>query len=63
MEEKEKKKKFFKNKNFITSVGKYSMKPNFIPNYVGMTPSINPNEYEFRNINKNKWITIKGFMA
>ena len=63
LEEKEKKKKFLKNKNFITSVGKYSMKPNFIPNYVGMTPSINPNEYEFRNINKNKWITIKGFMA
>jgi hypothetical protein len=61
LEEKEKKKKFFKNKNFITSVGKYSMKPNFIPNYVGMTPSINPNEYEFRKVNKNKWITIKGF--
>ena len=61
LEEKERKKKFLKNKNFITSVGKYSMKPNFIPNYVGMTPSDNPNDYQFRKVNKKRWITIKGF--
>ena len=62
LEEKENKKHFFdKHKNFITSVGKYSMKPNFIPNYVGMTPSENPNNHEFRIIDKNKWINQKGF--
>ena len=37
------------------------MKPNFIPNYVGMTPSENPNNHEFRNVDKKKWITNKGF--
>jgi len=30
LEEKENRKHFFKNKNFVVSVGKYSMKPNFI---------------------------------
>ena len=61
LEEKENKKHFFKHKDFVTSVGKYSMKPNFIPNYVGMTPSENPNNHEFRNVDKKKWITNKGF--
>ena len=62
LEEKENKKHFFdKHKNFVTSVGKYSMKPNFIPNYVGMTPSENPNNHEFREVDKNKWINHKGF--
>ena len=62
LEERENKKHFFdKHKNFITSVGKYSMKPNFIPNYVGMTPSENPKNHAFRNVDRNKWITNKGF--
>ena len=62
LEERENKKKFIDKKNkFVTSVGKYSMKPNFIPNYVGMTPSENPNEHSFREVDKKKWITIKGF--
>ena len=61
LEEKENKKHFFKNKNFVTSVGKYSMKPNFIPNYVGLTPGENPNNHEFRAVDKNKWISKKGF--
>lgn len=61
LEEKENRKHFFKNKNFVVSVGKYSMKPNFIPNYVGMTPSENPKTHEFRNVNKKKWLTNKGF--
>ena len=62
LEEKENKKHFIdRHKNFVTSVGKYSMKPNFIPNYVGMTPSENPNNHEFRNVDKKKWITNKGF--
>ena len=54
LEEKENKKHFFKNKNFVTSVGKYSMKPNFIPNYVGLTPGENPKNHEFRAVDKNK---------
>ena len=62
LEEKENRKHFFdQHKNFVTSVGKYSMKPNFIPNYVGMTPSENPNNHAFRNVDKKKWITNKGF--
>lgn len=62
LEEKESKKHFFdQHKNFVTSVGKYSMKPNFIPNYVGMTPSENPNDHLFRSVDKKKWITDKGF--
>jgi hypothetical protein len=61
LEEKENKKHFFKNKNFVTSVGKYSMKPNFIPNYVGLTPGENPKNHEFRQVDKNKWINKKGF--
>ena len=62
LEEKESKKKDFnKKQRFITSVGKYSMKPNYIPNYVGMTPSENPKTHSFRDVDKTKWITIKGF--
>ena len=61
LEEKENKKHFFKHKNFVTSVGKYSMKPNFIPNYVGLTPGENPKNHEFRAVDKNKWISKKGF--
>ena len=61
LEEKENKKHFFKNKEFFTSVGKYSMKQNFIPNYVGLTPGENPKNHEFREVDKNKWINKKGF--
>ena len=53
LEEKENKKHFFKNKEFFTSVGKYSMKQNFIPNYVGLTPGENPKNHEFREVDKN----------
>jgi hypothetical protein len=61
LEEKENKKHFFKNKEFFTSVGKYSMKQNFIPNYVGLTPGENPKNHEFREVDKNKWMSKKGF--
>ena len=61
LEEKENKKHFFKHKNFVTSVGKYSMKPNYIPNYVGLTPGENPKNHEFREVDKNKWMNKKGF--
>ena len=62
LEEKENNKKCWnKKQKFVTSVGKYSMKPNFIPNYVQMTPSENPSNHEFRLVDKKKWITNKGF--
>lgn len=63
LEEKENKKKFFKHLNFIKSVGKYSMKSNYIENYVSMTPSENPNDHKFRSVNKKRWITEKGFLV
>ena len=37
------------------------MKPNYIPNYVGMTPSENPKNHLFRIVDKKKWISNKGF--
>ena len=37
------------------------MKPNFIKNYVGLTPGENPKLHEFREFDKNKWIDKKGF--
>ena len=61
LEEKESKKYFLKHNNFVTSVGKYSMKPNFIKNYVGLIPGENPKLHEFREFDKNKWIDKKGF--
>ena len=36
------------------------MKPNFIPNYVGLTPGENPKNHEFREVDKNKWMNKKG---
>ena len=62
IEEKENKKKFLNKKGFFVSVGKYSMKPNYIQNYVQMTPSESPLNFKFRMENKNKWITKKGFI-
>ncbi len=61
-EEKENKKKFINKKGFFVSVGKYSMKPNYIQNYVQMTPSESPLNFKFRIENKNKWLTKKGFI-
>ena len=37
------------------------MKPNYIPNYVGLTPGENPKNHEFREVDKNKWMNKKGF--
>ena len=55
LEEKENKKHYIdKNKNFVSCVWKYSIKPNYIPNYVGVTPSENPNEHSFRKVDKKK---------
>ena len=62
LDEKENKKKFISDKGFFTAVGKYSMPPHYISNYVQLSPSENPSTHKFRNVNKNKWITNKGFI-
>ncbi|MCQ2815769.1 MAG: hypothetical protein MJ252_00735 [archaeon] len=48
-------------KGFVSSVGHYSSKPNFINNYVAMTPSLPPLLHKYRIVDKDKWITKKGF--
>ena len=55
------KRNWIKKEGFFVSVGKYSMKKKDIPNYVTMTPSEPPVNYKYRNVNKKKWITPKGF--
>ena len=62
LNEKENKKHFISKNNFKLFVGKYSCKPNFIPNYVQMTPSQNPLNHKFREEKKDKWMTKKGFI-
>ena len=62
LEEKNKKKNFLNKKGFITSVGNYSMKPKYIENYVQQTPSEFPLNHKFREENKEKWMTPKGFI-
>ena len=62
LNEKENKKHFISKNNFNLFAGKYSCKPNFIPNYVQMTPSQNPLNHKFREEKKDKWITKKGFI-
>ena len=60
----ESKKKWVCNKDFITSVGRAINNKNIfvINNYVNITPSISPLLYKFRNENKKKWMSIKGFI-
>ena len=57
------KKKWVSDRDFITSVGRpiNNKKIFVIKNYVSLTPSIPPLLYKFRNENKKKWITSKGF--
>ena len=62
LNEKENKKHFISKNNFKLFIGKYSCKPNFIPNYVQMTPSQNPLNHKFREEKKDKWMTKKGFI-
>ena len=56
------KKNWISKKAFLVSVGKYKIKDNFIPNYVGATPSESPLMHKFREINKKKWIKKIGFL-
>ena len=62
LEEKNSKKKFLNKNGFITSVGNYSMKPHYIENYVQQTPSEFPLNHKFREEDKEKWMTPKGFI-
>ena len=59
--EKEDKKNWYDQKGFILSVGHYSMKPNYISNYVTLSKSESPLNHKFRNVEKKKWMTEKGF--
>ena len=60
----ENKKKWVCNKDFITSVGSAENNKNIfiIKNYVNITPSNSPLLYKFRNENKTKWMSKKGFI-
>jgi hypothetical protein len=62
-EEKENRKKWISKNGFHNSVNKYSCKQNFIKNYVNLTPSDPPSDYNFRQNLKNKWISGKGFQV
>ena len=55
------KKNWIDKHGFISCVGNYSKKYKIIKNNVGMTPSLPPLLYNYRKIDKNKWLTAKGF--
>lgn len=55
------KKNWIDKKGFFSSVGHYSVHPQFISNYVQLTPSESPLNHKFRDVEKKKWITQKGF--
>ena len=66
-EQKYRRDKYLDKKNWINKQGfiiysKVNSKENFIPNYVGATPSESPLLFNFRNVSKNKWINPKGFL-
>ena len=66
-EQKYQREKYLDKKNWLNKQGfiiyaKDKSKENFIPNYVGATPSESPLLFNFRNISKNKWINPKGFL-
>ena len=66
-EEKYIREKYLDKKNWINKQGfiiysKINSKENYIPNYVGATPSESPLLFNFRNVSKNKWINPKGFL-
>jgi hypothetical protein len=62
-EEREMRKKWISKNGFLNSVGKLSSKPGFIPNYVNITPSEPPVNFNFRDIKKNKWMDNKNFFV
>lgn len=58
----EDKKKWFVKSGFISTVGKSAVKkPAYIPNYVNLSPSEPPLNYQFREIKKTKWVGQRGF--
>ena len=66
-EQKYQREKYLDKKNWINKQGfiiysKINSKENYIPNYVGATPSESPLLFNFRNVSKNKWINPKGFL-
>jgi hypothetical protein len=60
-EEKENKKRWVEKHGFINNVWKLSNQHKYIPNYVNLTPSQPPVNYNFREIHKDKWVGNKNF--
>ena len=59
--EKEDKNNWYDQKGFISSVGNYSIRPNYISNYVTLSQSESPLNHKFRNVQRQRWLTEKGF--
>jgi hypothetical protein len=62
LEDRNNRKKWINKSGFFTSIGKSAVGPNIIPNYVNATPSESPLVHKFRNIEKDKWVSNKGFI-
>lgn len=56
------KKNWIDKKGFLVRVGNNRMGNSFISNYVAATPSEPPLCHNFRDVQKNKWISKKGFI-
>lgn len=64
MEFKENKKKWVINNDFSKYIGKATInRQAYIPNYVNLTPSEPPVNYQFRQIYKDKWLAKKNFFV
>lgn len=60
-QEKEDKNNWYDHKGFISSVGKNSIRANYIANYVTLAQSESPLNHKFREIQRQRWLTEKGF--
>lgn len=56
------KQRWLTKKGFQSSVGNYSMINRDIKNYVQETPSESPLVHKFREVEKSKWMSRKGFV-
>ncbi len=63
-DEKENRKRWIAKSDFLKFVGKATVsRPRYISNYVNLTPSESPLNYNFRRIYKEKWIAPTNFAA
>ena len=59
--EEKNKKRWIDKKGFNIITYTHDKEKAYIPNYVNVTPSINPNTFKFRVAEKDKWLNKKGF--